>query len=63
MSLTVSSANVALADATGAPLAPAPMTFEALATDVGVSPVPSAFASMFPPPDAKMIHVYATALR
>jgi hypothetical protein len=64
MSVTVSSATLVLGDATGAVLAPAPITFQALATDVGVAAGPlSAFTSMFPPPDAKIIHVYATALR
>lgn len=64
MSVTVSSATLVLADTTGATLTATPITFQALATDVGVAATPLApFASMFPPPDAKIIHVYATALR
>jgi hypothetical protein len=64
MNLTISSATVVLADATGTALAPTAVTFEALQGDLGFAPgAPSQFASMFPPPDAKMIHVYATALR
>jgi hypothetical protein len=44
-------------------LTPTPVTLEALQSDVGPpAGVPPAFTSMFPPPDAKMIHVYATAL-
>ncbi len=63
MSVTVSSATVTLADATGAALAANPITLEALQSDVGASAgAPAAFASMFPPPDAKIIHVYAAAL-
>jgi hypothetical protein len=63
MSVTISSATVVLADGTGTALAPTAVTFEALQGDLGFAPgAPSQFASMFPPQDAKMIHVYATAL-
>ena len=61
LSVTVSSATLVLTDASGAPFSTSAMTFQALPTDVGVSP--PLLASMFPPPDAKMIHVYVAALR
>ena len=63
MGVTISSLTVALADVAGTPLTATPITFEALQSDVGpAAGGPLAFQSMFPPPDAKMIHIYVTAL-
>jgi uncharacterized protein (TIGR03437 family) len=53
-----------LADSTGAALSAAAAPFQVLPTDIEVTGEPLSPASrMFPPPDARMIHVYATGLR
>lgn len=63
MSATVSSNTLSLADKTGAPLTASAMPFQVLPTDIVVTGAPPSPATrMFPPPDAKMVHVYATGL-
>lgn len=63
MSVTVSSKTLSLADKTGAPVSASPMPFQVLPTDIAVTGAPpSPLARMFPPPDARIVHVYATGL-
>lgn len=60
MTVTISSNTVALSDRAGDPLSPA-MPFEVLPADIVVTGAPlSPITRMFPPPDAKIVHVYAT---
>lgn len=64
MSATVSSNKVAISDKTGAALGASPIPFKVLPTDIEVAGAPrNQVTRMFPPPDAKMIHVYATGLK
>jgi hypothetical protein len=64
MSVTVTSNTLVLADNTGAPLSAAAMPFQVLPMDIEVTGEPLSPASrMFPPPDARMVHVYPTGLR
>ncbi len=64
MSVTVTSNTLSLADNTGAPLSAAAAPFQALPTDIEVAGEPlSPACRMFPPPDARMVHVYTTGLR
>jgi hypothetical protein len=63
MSATISSQTLTLTDSSGAPLSAAAIPFQVLPTDIEVTGAPlSPSTRMFPPPDAKMIHVYATGL-
>jgi len=62
MSVTISS-NLLLADKTGTPVSASAMPFQVLPTDIEVTGAPLSPATrMFPPPDARMVHVYATGL-
>ena len=64
MSVTITSNAVALADSTGAPLSRSAMPLQVFPTDIEVTGAPpSPVTRMFPPSDAKMIHVYTTGLR
>jgi len=62
MSVTISSATVTLNNTTGAPLAASPIAFTILPTDVVVTGNPTA-PPMFPPRDARIVHVYAAGLK
>ncbi len=64
LSVTVSSRNVALAGSGGTAFGTSPMPFKVLPTDVEVTGAPlSPVTRMFPPPDAKIVHIYATGLQ
>ena len=64
MSVTVSSRTVALAGSSGSAFGTAPTPFQVLPADIEVTGAPlSPTTRMFPPPDAKIIHVYATGLK
>jgi hypothetical protein len=64
LSVAVSSRNVALAGSGGTAVPTSPMPFKVLPTDIEVTGAPLSSATrMFPPPDAKIIHVYATGLK
>jgi len=63
MSVTVSSKTLLLADKTGVPVAASAMPFQVLPTDIEVTGAPvTPVTRMFPPPDARIVHVYATGL-
>ncbi len=58
MTVTVSSRTVALADSSGAAFGTSPTPFQVLPTDIEVTGASSSpITRMFPPPDAKIIHV------
>ena len=64
MSVTVASNTVALSGRSGEPLSASPAAFQILPTDIVVTGAPpSPVTRMFPPPDAKVIHVYATGIK
>ncbi len=64
MSVTVSSRTVALAGSSGSAFGTSPTPFQVLPADIEVTGAPlSPTTRMFPPPDAKIIHVYATGLK
>lgn len=64
MSVTISSRNLTLVDKDGSPITGTPMPIEVLSTDIEVvGEAKSLFTSKFPPPNARMIHVYTTDLR
>jgi hypothetical protein len=64
LSAAVSSNTLALAGAGGTALSAAPMPFQILPTDIEATGAPqSPITRMFPPPDARIIHVYANALK
>jgi hypothetical protein len=62
MSASISSQTVMLADSSGAPLSASAIPFQVLPTDIEVTGAPSPIARGVPAADAKVIHVYATAL-
>lgn len=63
MSVTISSGSLLLADKTGAQLSATAMPFQVLPTDIEVTGAPLSPATrMFPPPDARMVHVYVAGL-
>jgi hypothetical protein len=64
LSVTVSSNHVALADRNGTVLAPSPIFFEVLPTDIASTEGRfSPLIRMFPLPDTTIIHVYTTGLK
>jgi hypothetical protein len=64
LNVTVSSGTLSLADSTGAALSSAPIPFQILPTDAEVTGAQPSFAlRMFPPPDARIVDVYAAALK
>ena len=63
MGVTVSSKTLLLADKSGAPVSASATPFQVLPTDIEVTEAPlTPVTRMFPPPDAKVVHVYATGL-
>jgi hypothetical protein len=64
LNVTVSSGTLSLTDSTGAALSSAPIPFQILPTDAEVTGAQASPAlSMFPPPDARIVDVYAAALK
>jgi hypothetical protein len=63
LSVTVSSGTLSLTSSSGAALSSAPIPFQILPTDAEVTGAQASSAlRMFPPPDARIVDVYAAAL-